>query len=92
MIACLTLVSFLDRVPLIFILCSLLQGKIPVISDPTENTDTFFAFQNSNVSCQCLPGYPDLPWKIIEMKSVIVAKSSEGLEVSRLSHLDRLFF
>mmetsp|Transcript_43295 Transcript_43295/g.136843 ORF Transcript_43295/g.136843 Transcript_43295/m.136843 type:complete len:126 (+) Transcript_43295:1144-1521(+) len=65
MFACLTLVSLLDRVPLIFILCSLLQGKIPVISDPTENTDTFFAFQNSN---------------IIEMKSVIVAKSSQGLE------------
>mmetsp|Transcript_43298 Transcript_43298/g.136853 ORF Transcript_43298/g.136853 Transcript_43298/m.136853 type:complete len:171 (+) Transcript_43298:997-1509(+) len=41
------------------------KGKIPVISDPTENTDTFFAFQNSN---------------IIEMKSVIVAKSSQGLE------------
>jgi len=44
------------------------QGLAPLISDETENTDTFLAFQHTNV---------------IEMKPMIMKKASEGVEAAR---------
>jgi hypothetical protein len=40
-------------------------GMVPLLSDPTENTDTFLAFQSTQV---------------IEMKALILSKGSAGLE------------
>ena len=41
------------------------RGLVPLISDPTENTDTFLAFQQT---------------VIIEMKALILAKASIGID------------
>lgn len=44
------------------------SGLVPVLSDPSENTDTFLAFQHTSV---------------VEMKAVILKKASGGVEAAR---------